>query len=209
MVGERVGMAAERCKSQYFRMKKDLYQNDPTNPEIFSFKKRISLLFSRLDYEVSPPTVDRLFSDLWQKFLVKIEPYPGVESVLKTARAREMSIAIVSNGTREQQTSKLQALGLLGMANVEVFSEDVGTNKPELPIFRRTIRELILPPGECLMVGDHCRVDVKGGNRAGMITCWLKMGAHSNIEPEGKEDIPDFTIHQIANLTGVFQALQS
>lgn len=79
----------------------------------------------------------------------------------------------VSNGTVVAQSRKLSRSGLGALLDGIFLSEDIGVEKPNIGFFER-IFSIIRPgdPSEVMIVGDSLTSDIRGGNNAGIRTCW-------------------------------------
>ena len=62
----------------------------------------------------------------------------------------------------------LDRYGLLTPLAVLTFSDECGIRKPDPEIFRRTLRQVGVPPNEAIHVGDDPVLDVEGAKDAGM-----------------------------------------
>lgn len=201
------GIPLKDCQRAYSLMKKNLYQSRPTDPAIFDFTERISGLLVQLGDKPGQETVEGLFNDFWNRFLSIIDPYPDAVPTIETIRRSGIRTAIISNGTRWQQAAKVRKLGLSKHFDVQVFSEDVGRNKPDPAIFRRALADLDVPAEESLMVGDLCHVDIKGAKNVGMLTCLLSRWARADLAPKDTMEEPDFKIGRLTELGSVLEAL--
>jgi len=99
-------------------------------------------------------------------------PEPGVHEVLDWLRRRPCKLALVSNTIVPGVTldDHMRQEGLLEYFPDRFYSCDVGCRKPQRRIFRMALDRLGVEPGEAIFVGDTLEADVKGANRAGMIS---------------------------------------
>lgn len=206
-VSEIVGKPLRTCRIAYSKTKKSLYRERPADPAVFDFRERISLLLQELGHELDKGFREELYRDFWTRFLRMIRPYPDAIPVLTRIRRAGRKTAIVSNGMRGQQVSKIRALGLGEMLDAMVFSEDVGSNKPNPRIFTYALHRLTCRPREAIMVGDICSIDIRGAKQAGMVTCWVRRGAYANRLPREPLDEPDFVVGDLTQLEGVLEQL--
>lgn len=104
---------------------------------------------------------------------------PGAVELCEYLKDR-YDLYVVTNGTSDTQYKRLKRSGL-DKYMLDVFvSEDAGSQKPQKEYFDycfSRIREK--DPGKMLLIGDSLHSDIKGGNLAGISTCWYN--------PEGKE----------------------
>ena len=80
---------------------------------------------------------------------------------------------VVSNGTIIAQNKKLRLSGLGELMDGVFLSEELGVEKPNVEFFHKVF-EAIGPvdPQETIIVGDSLSSDIRGGNNAGIRTCW-------------------------------------
>lgn len=100
---------------------------------------------------------------------------PGARELFETAHKTHI-LCIVSNGVAETQRRKLAQSGLLPFIRHVFISGEMGTQKPD-PAFFAQVFETI---GErdrrkYLIIGDQLSSDIKGGQNAGIDTCWFNM----------------------------------
>lgn len=79
----------------------------------------------------------------------------------------------VTNGTKTTQSRKLVKAGLDRLMDGIFISEDIGAEKPSLAFFEGVWSKIgHFAPDEVLIIGDSLTSDVRGGNNAGIRTCW-------------------------------------
>lgn len=84
------------------------------------------------------------------------------------------TLAIVSNGALAVQESRIAASGIGRYMDGIYISEKVGAAKPSAKLFEHAFRDLgITNKSRVLMVGDDLLADIKGGQNAGVDTCWF------------------------------------
>ncbi len=110
---------------------------------------------------------------------------------------------IVTNGTAIAQHRKLSLSGLDKVMDGYFISEEVGFEKPSATYFDvvlEKIREKFGPVdnSQILIIGDSLTSDIKGGNNAGILTCWYN--------PEGKSNDRDVQVdYEICSLQEIFE----
>ena len=87
----------------------------------------------------------------------------------------------VTNGTAAAQKKKLERSGLGALFDGVFISERVGFEKPSAEYFDRVF-ETIGPveKTETMIVGDSLTGDIRGGNNAGILTCWYNPAGKPN-----------------------------
>ncbi|MFR8531450.1 MAG: HAD-IA family hydrolase, partial [Anaeromassilibacillus sp.] len=97
---------------------------------------------------------------------------PGAEEVCAYC-ARFCDLYIVTNGVSRTQYSRLHDSGLDRYMKGIFVSEDAGYQKPMKEYFDYVFARI---PGfqaeKTLIVGDSLSSDIRGGNNAGIDTCW-------------------------------------
>lgn len=79
----------------------------------------------------------------------------------------------VTNGTKEAQTRKLRNSELDEVFEHIFISDIVGFEKPSIEFFDAVMAKLSeYDKSEMLIIGDSLTSDIKGGNNAGIKTCW-------------------------------------
>lgn len=128
---------------------------------------------------------------------------PGAEAALQRL-SKKYQLYLASNGTSRVQWPRLKSAGI-GKYFREIFiSEDVGADKPSKEYFDRCFARIDgFDISRAMMVGDSLTSDIRGGNNAGMKTCWV-----NHRKETGREDIPaDYEIESIAQLEELLENL--
>ena len=81
------------------------------------------------------------------------------------------------------------------------LSEELGVEKPNIEFFEKTFSSIgQVDPRETIIIGDSLSSDIRGGNNAGILTCWYN--------PSGKEAPENLRIdYEIGDLHQVFDLL--
>ncbi|WP_339317387.1 YjjG family noncanonical pyrimidine nucleotidase [Paenibacillus sp. FSL R10-2734] len=109
-------------------------------------------------------------------------------------------LAIITNGIKEVQTSRIQGSPLCDTFEQIIISEEAGCQKPEIGIFDYAFAKLgITDKEKVLIVGDSLTSDIQGGINYGIDTCWFN--------PLGKENIsgvqPKYEIRSLSELLDI------
>lgn len=79
----------------------------------------------------------------------------------------------VTNGAYSVQTLRLKKSGLAELMNGAFISDSVGAEKPSKEFFNYVLNRIEpCKKEEILIIGDSLSSDMKGGNNAGIKTCW-------------------------------------
>lgn len=83
-------------------------------------------------------------------------------------------LAIITNGIRDVQHSRIQGSPLSEVFEAVIVSEETGYQKPETGIFDYAFAKLdISDKSKVLIVGDSLTSDIQGGINYGIDTCWF------------------------------------
>ncbi|MEK4299467.1 YjjG family noncanonical pyrimidine nucleotidase [Oceanobacillus sp. FSL W8-0428] len=109
----------------------------------------------------------------------------------------EQRSAIITNGFKHVQLSKLENSPLQNVFEAIIISEETGFQKPDSRIFDYALSKLgLTEDANALMVGDSLTSDIQGGINFGMDTCWFN--------PEHKENgigiQPTYEINHLTEL---------
>jgi putative hydrolase of the HAD superfamily len=113
--------------------------------------------------------------------------YPDVPAALAGLRARGVTLVVVSNWDTSL-TTVLRGVGLEGMVDEVVTSAQVGSPKPDRPIFEAALAHVGIPPDRAVHVGDSVEHDVRGALAAGIRPVLLRRGDAESDEPP--PDVP-------------------
>ena len=103
------------------------------------------------------------------------EVYPDVPDTLSTLRGRGLRLGVISNWDH-RLPDLLDQLRLGGFFETVVYSSAAGVEKPDPRIFETALRDLGIPAGEALHVGDGRLEDVEGAQAVGMRALHLTRG---------------------------------
>lgn len=110
--------------------------------------------------ELDPLYLDRLAE---QTGLV-----PGAMKLLEALRQRGFRTGILSNGFKQVQYRKMDTIGISPYIDIVVLSDDIGVNKPALPIYHHAMQQAgITDPEMNIMIGDNLTTDICGAINAG------------------------------------------
>ena len=127
---------------------------------------------------------------------------PGAEEAL-AALQKKYRLYLVSNGTAVVQHRRLAGSGA-GKYFADVFiSQEIGVNKPDKAYFDACFARIPdFDPAKTLIVGDSLSSDIRGGQNAGIATCW--------VNPKHKECIlPQKPDHEIESLSQLESYLEN
>ena len=162
-----------------------------TKNEIFNTRFQEFFDTVGIDYDSA------LFNQTYLKALS--EPVHYVKDVVEVLRelSKDHEIYVVTNGLDAVQQPRLARSEFQPYIKEVFVSEVIGYEKPQLEYFDAVFAKI---PGiqkeETLIIGDSLTSDIRGGNQAGIATCWFN--------PEGKPhngiDHADYEIQELSEL---------
>ncbi|MDQ0495350.1 YjjG family noncanonical pyrimidine nucleotidase [Paenibacillus brasilensis] len=109
-------------------------------------------------------------------------------------------LAIITNGIKEVQTSRIQLSPLRSVFEQVIISEEVGCQKPQAAIFDYAFTKLaISDKSKVLMIGDSLTSDIQGGNNYGIDSCWFNPSGKTNTS----EIQPTYEIKNLMELENI------
>ena len=131
----------------------------------------------------------------------------GVPEMLVKLKERGYRLGLISNTGMTPGwvfRAYMESLGIIGYFDQLTFSDEILLAKPSLAMFLHTLTSLGYPAHRGVHVGDHLRLDIRGGQRAGMRTVWVQ-----GFDNEKTDIVADVTIQRIAELPEALDSLAS
>ena len=168
-----LGVCTDEMLRQYSKINVKYWQalerNEMTKQEILVGRFRDFFASQGLDTSLA-----QAFNDDYQLALGDYPIFmPYAQEVLQEQKGRYTLVA-VTNGTKVAQTKKMALTGLNEMFDYVFISEDVGVEKPNWEFFRQVFEKVgITDKSQALIIGDSLTSDMRGGEIAGIDTCWF------------------------------------
>jgi putative hydrolase of the HAD superfamily len=124
--------------------------------------------------------------------------FEGAVETLRWLAARDVRLALVTNGTSLEQRAKLERFDLGGHFEHVAIEGEVGVGKPDPRAFELALSRLACEPGECWMVGDNLEWDVAAPQSLGMRAVWVDTEGRGL--PDGAAVRPDHIVRSIREL---------
>lgn len=111
-------------------------------------------------------------------------------------------LGYITNGMKEVQRPRLEAMGWENRFDAIVIGGEVGLSKPD-PAYFAHVHTLIGQPSrkEVLVVGDSLSADIAGSRRWGYTTCWYNPAG----EALPAEDPPDFMVTHLLDVLEILR----
>ena len=128
--------------------------------------------------------------------------FPMDDSLTLLAELKKThKIYMVTNGSKLAQELKLAKSGIDKLTHGVFISEDVGVQKPDKAFFDRVQEATGYVKEETMIIGDSLSSDIKGGNNAGIKTCWYN--------PKGAKQSGDAKVdYEIRNLWEIVEIVR-
>ncbi|MBG0560273.1 HAD family hydrolase [Actinoplanes aureus] len=133
--------------------------------------------------------LDLVFDGFLRAYQSAYRAYDDAFDALAAVSAAGLAVAVLTNGSSEQQRAKLAAMGMAGIGLVYT-PEELGVAKPNPASFRQACARWGIAPGEVLSVGDRHEFDVLAARTAGL------RAVHLDRQGSGPYDEP----HRIRSL---------
>lgn len=175
-----------------------LERGEITRPELLL--RRFRLLYEELGVSRSPEETQ----EHYEAFLAQGHFFmEGAQELLDRLHGR-YKLYMVSNGTAQVQAGRLESAGIKPYFEEIFISETIGINKPEKAFFDYCFARIPdFDPDQAIIVGDSLSSDIRGGNNAGIRTCWMN--------PQGKPRRPgihvDYEIRSLAEIPGILDEI--
>lgn len=158
--------------------------------------KRFAALFREFGMDVDPHGCAARYMEnlsIGHYFLPRAEE--TVEYLSKRYR-----LFLASNGNASVQKGRMTSANLYRFFEQVFVSEEIGHNKPSKAYFDACFARIPgFDPNKALMVGDSLTSDIRGGNNAGLRTCWVNPG-HNPRNPQIHVDYEIEYLHQLPKL---------
>ncbi|WP_438494194.1 YjjG family noncanonical pyrimidine nucleotidase [Paenibacillus sp. IHBB 3054] len=157
--------------------------------------ERFNRLFAHHKLEYSPEA----FSEVYLRFLGE-GTYLIQGAVELCGELTGCRLAIITNGIKDVQLSRIQGSPLCNTFEQIIISEEAGSQKPEPGIFDYAFAKLgITDKSKVLIVGDSLTSDIQGGMNYGIDTCWF-----NPLEKANEAGIkPTYEIRDLSELLGI------
>ena len=193
-----LGECTDEMVRRYSKINEGFWQrlerNELTKPQILV--GRFAQFFTEIGV---PASLAPAFNDRYQLALGDTIVFRD-DSISIRGKVKQYA---VTNGTVAAQNKKLTHSGLKDLLDGSFLSEGVGAEKPNMGFFN-AVFDVLRPTdlSKILIVGDSLTSDIRGGNNAGIKTCWYN--------PDRLPARPGYAIdYTISDLHEVLEILQS
>jgi 2-haloacid dehalogenase len=155
---------------------------------------RFSLLFKEYGQEVDGV----LFEKKYRSYLEEgHDLIHGALELITDLQKNQYDLYIVTNGVSKTQDKRLRSSGLHPLFKNVFVSEDAGYQKPMKEFFDYVFARIpTFSVEHGLLIGDSLSADIKGGQLAGIDTCWFNPGE----KPNHTDIVPTYQIQKLDEL---------
>ena len=162
--------------------------------------RRFQLLFQELGVHASCEETQHCYENM----LAKGHDFmPGAPELLGLLKDR-YQLYLVSNGTAMVQDCRLRDSGIEKYFQGIFISERIGVDKPQKEFFDRSFATIPnFDPSQAMIIGDSLTSDIRGGNNAGIRTCWY----NPKHNPRRADIHVDYEISDLMELPKLLETL--
>ena len=124
-------------------------------------------LLRKCGVEVTRELAARIIDKFW-KLMTHFLPYEDSIPTLKSLKNRGLILGVLTNMAGGDINTICKNLGFTSYLNIAVSSEEVGSGKPDAPIFLAALERANVKADEVMYVGDQYKLDVLGARGVGM-----------------------------------------
>lgn len=161
---------------------------------------RFRELFSAYGVEADPAAVAKSYE---RNLSVGHYFLPGAEAAV-AALSQKYKLYLASNGTASVQQGRMTSANLYRFFAEVFVSEEMGHDKPAKEFFDACFERIPgFDPRKAMIVGDSLTSDIRGGNNAGILTCWV----NPRHLPRNPEIYVDYEIEALPQLEPLLETL--
>lgn len=141
----------------------------------------------------------------------RAELLPGIDLVLRDARARGIQLGLVADTRVGTYRNVLRQHQLFDLFDTFAISEQLGCEKPDRRLFVHALDALGIPPADwakVVMVGNNLERDIRGANELGLPSIWLAWNERYSLTPATPGDQPRYQVGDAAELGTLLAALE-
>lgn len=117
-------------------------------------------------------------------------------------RAKARGLGIVTNGPTKTQRDKIDLMGVTGLVDFVLISDEFGVAKPDPRIFFEAMRLGGATADETIVIGDAPEFDILGANRAGIRSIWVNRTGEPWSEPGHRPTCEVADLRSLVRLLG-------
>lgn len=168
----KVGTCTNQMLKRYDKINREYWHKIEEN----KIDKQTALVKRYEDFFIEygiDPKIAKEFNDIYAVALGDTIAYIDNSFELVSSLKGKYNQYIVSNGAKNVQTLRMQKSGFDKIVDDCFISDIIGFEKPSIEFFNFVFDKIkITDKSEVIIIGDSLTSDIKGGNNAGIKTCW-------------------------------------
>jgi putative hydrolase of the HAD superfamily len=133
--------------------------------------ERINEIFHTSGITISDEMAEECFKFYLKMYEKNWKVFDDVEPCLQELSGYRLGI--ISNGDLEQQSLKLERLGIKDYFDFIFTAGDIGVAKPDIRLFEIACSRVNEIPKDCFYIGDDLKTDILPCREVGMCGIWL------------------------------------
>jgi HAD superfamily hydrolase (TIGR01509 family) len=117
-------------------------------------------------------------------YLPALKPFPGAKELLARMKQAGLKLAVASSAKKDELKGLLKVCGVDEFIEAKTSSDDAENSKPDPDIVHAALKQLGLPPGQVIMLGDT-PFDVEASLKAGVRVVALRCGGWGDADLRG------------------------
>jgi len=146
----------------------------------------------------NPALVDEMAEAFSQARAAAICLFPEAAGVLRALRAREIKLALITNGEIGEQRAKIERFALVPLFDYILVEGEFGMGKPDLRVYRHALLQTSASAEATWMVGDNPEWDVLAPQQVGIRGIWRDV--RGTGWPPDRSGQPDRIIRSLSEL---------
>lgn len=131
-------------------------------------RRRLREFLATVQAPYAESELDDIFAGYLRAYEAAWRPFPDADGALTAIARAGLAVAVLTNGSADQQNAKLHRTGLANRIGPVFTPADLGVAKPEPEAFRLACDRWGIPPTGVLSVGDNHAFDVLPARTAGL-----------------------------------------
>jgi putative hydrolase of the HAD superfamily len=168
------GVPIEELYTRYSELLEELHPQVMTGRISYleARQQRFARLLAPYEPGVSGVEAAQLAEQHYAYYQQLRRPVAGALALLQALKPK-YKIGIVTNNRLAEQQEKLRYLGMSGLVDTLITSEEAGVLKPNPRIYQLALARLGAEAAQTVMVGDNWQADVVGALAVGIRPLWL------------------------------------
>jgi putative hydrolase of the HAD superfamily len=146
--------------------------------------------------------------EVFRQHRPSLDLFPGAKALLTSLRER-YATGLLTDGLASVQRSKVEALDLVGLFDAILFSDDVGSCKPDPGLYEHFETVFGLSAGDLVYVADNPAKDFSAANARGWLTVRVLTGEHAGVAAASPQDDGQYRLTHVTALPGLLAEIDA